>query len=326
MIFSATTYDGGDRKFVLLGILEQVEHVVADNDPGLAAEDVLDTHDDLSCFRQPCTRWRGSFDEDRCPTQRSVARRARCMGSGQAPISLFGLPRVIVGHVCLCALRDGSRVDCRGSTRQQRESSDVKNARSYVGVVFVVDDRTSTAVLTCPVTLVGVAATPPGHRLDKTQSLLLTVRFRPRGPARSSLTLGKAPPSLELHPGLPLTTRNGNKPPPACLRGTSTQDPVGLCVGQASRSHTQVGEILDTLNVRFRKKRYLGRGRSSIMYAYVPERIYMPPPFLSTPGGYPKKGLSRALVTRPLELVKQQVDLAVHRQDLAGAHLFDLIV
>lgn len=38
------TYNGGDSKLLLLGVLEETEDVVADDDTGLAAEFLSDTH------------------------------------------------------------------------------------------------------------------------------------------------------------------------------------------------------------------------------------------------------------------------------------------
>lgn len=38
------TYDGGDSKLLLLGVLEETENVVADDDTGLAAQLLSDTH------------------------------------------------------------------------------------------------------------------------------------------------------------------------------------------------------------------------------------------------------------------------------------------
>lgn len=38
------TYDGGDGKLVLLSVLEELEDVIAVDDAGLAAENVLGTH------------------------------------------------------------------------------------------------------------------------------------------------------------------------------------------------------------------------------------------------------------------------------------------
>jgi hypothetical protein len=38
------TYHGGDGKQVLLGILEESQNIIADDDAGLAGKNVLDTH------------------------------------------------------------------------------------------------------------------------------------------------------------------------------------------------------------------------------------------------------------------------------------------
>lgn len=39
------THDGGDGELLLLGVLEETQDVVADDDAGLAAELLKDTHD-----------------------------------------------------------------------------------------------------------------------------------------------------------------------------------------------------------------------------------------------------------------------------------------
>lgn len=39
------TYNGGDGELVLASILEQLHDIVANDDAGLAAEDIGDTHD-----------------------------------------------------------------------------------------------------------------------------------------------------------------------------------------------------------------------------------------------------------------------------------------
>ena len=39
-----TTYDGREGEFVLLGVFEETEDIVANDDTGLAGENVLDTH------------------------------------------------------------------------------------------------------------------------------------------------------------------------------------------------------------------------------------------------------------------------------------------
>ena len=44
LVSGKLTYDGGDGEVVLLGILEETEDIVADDNAGLAGENVLDTH------------------------------------------------------------------------------------------------------------------------------------------------------------------------------------------------------------------------------------------------------------------------------------------
>lgn len=39
-----STYDGGNGKGVLLSVLEQLEAVIADDNAGLAGQNLLDTH------------------------------------------------------------------------------------------------------------------------------------------------------------------------------------------------------------------------------------------------------------------------------------------
>lgn len=43
-MYFGLTYDGGDGKLVLPSVLEQTENIVADNDAGLAGQNILDTH------------------------------------------------------------------------------------------------------------------------------------------------------------------------------------------------------------------------------------------------------------------------------------------
>jgi hypothetical protein len=38
------TYNGGDSELLLLGVLEETEDIVTDDDAGLAAENFSDTH------------------------------------------------------------------------------------------------------------------------------------------------------------------------------------------------------------------------------------------------------------------------------------------
>lgn len=42
------TYNGGNGELVLLGIVEELYHIVTDNDTGLAGENIFGTHD--CCF------------------------------------------------------------------------------------------------------------------------------------------------------------------------------------------------------------------------------------------------------------------------------------
>jgi hypothetical protein len=39
------TYDSRDGEIVLLSVIEELQHIVTDNDTGLAGENILDTHD-----------------------------------------------------------------------------------------------------------------------------------------------------------------------------------------------------------------------------------------------------------------------------------------
>lgn len=43
-MYFGLTYDGGDGKLVLTSVLEQTENIVADNDAGLAGQNILDAH------------------------------------------------------------------------------------------------------------------------------------------------------------------------------------------------------------------------------------------------------------------------------------------
>lgn len=44
LILARLAYDGGDSEIVLLRILEETEDIIADDNAGLARENVLDTH------------------------------------------------------------------------------------------------------------------------------------------------------------------------------------------------------------------------------------------------------------------------------------------
>ena len=56
------TYDGGDGKLVLLGILEQVQHIVADDDTLLPGEDIFGTHIDNGASGAVGVEMRGGRD------------------------------------------------------------------------------------------------------------------------------------------------------------------------------------------------------------------------------------------------------------------------
>ena len=43
------THDGGDGELVLLGVVEQLQDIITNNDTALAGKNVLDTHD--FCFK-----------------------------------------------------------------------------------------------------------------------------------------------------------------------------------------------------------------------------------------------------------------------------------
>lgn len=67
IMYFGLTYDSGDGKLVLTSVLEQTKNIVADNDAGLAGQNILDAH--FCCVVCDCKG--GRIDRDEVNSSRS---------------------------------------------------------------------------------------------------------------------------------------------------------------------------------------------------------------------------------------------------------------